>query len=339
MLAMQSISEYGQCTILVAIWLNPMADESYLIQVARCNDPSRELDVVFVHGLNGDAQETWEPSKPGGLRRLWLTVSRQYPGVSDQSLFWPNWIANEFPQAGVWALGYPAASTAWRGHAMPLTDRARNVLQLFHLHGIGTRPLIFVVHSLGGLLVKQVLQTARTQNNQSWQNIGESVTGVLFLATPHSGSFLASVVSIFRVVTRANWTIADLAPHEPHLRDLNEWFRSNFDALGLHGHVLRETKKTSGVMVVDPTSADPGIAAIRVIPVDKDHISICKPASRQDQVFLETRQFVMDCIGGQHGSVTGKPIDPRRLPTPKHPVKRRVPKDRIEEDDIKDFKI
>ena len=216
------------------MWLTPMVDESYLIQVARGNDPSRELDVVFVHGLNGGAQETWEPSKPVGLRRMWLTVRRQYPGVSDQSLFWPNWIANEFPQAGVWALGYPAASTAWRGHAMPLTDRARNVLQLFYLHGIGTRPLIFVVHSLGGLLVKQILQTARTQNNPSWQSIGQSVKGVLFLATPHSGSFLASIVSIFRVVTCANWTVADLAPHQPHLRDLNEWFRSNFDALVLH---------------------------------------------------------------------------------------------------------
>ena len=81
-------------------------------------------------------------------------------------------------------------------------------------------------------------------------------------------------------------------------------------------HVLRETKKTSGVMVVDPTSADPGIAAVRVIPVDKDHISICKPASRQDQVFLETRQFVMDCIAGQHGSAAGNPIVSHRLPTP-----------------------
>jgi protein SERAC1 len=283
--------------------------------------------------LNGHARETWEPPKPAVLRRVWSALTRKKPKVSDVSLFWPEWIAKAFPQAGVWTLGYPAASTAWRGHAMPLTDRSRNILQLFHLNGIGTRPIILIVHSLGGLLVKQILQTARTQNNPSWQRVGQAVKGTLFLATPHSGSFLATVVSIFRVVSRANWTIADLQPHEPHLRDLNEWFRSNFDGLGLRAHVLRETKKTSGVMVVDPTSADPGIPAVRVIPVDKDHVSICKPVSEQDQVYLETRQFIRDCISGGLELATDADLKVRKLPSPRAPVKRRVPQDRIKEVD------
>jgi hypothetical protein len=313
-----------------------MADESYLIEVARCTDKWRELDIVFVHGLNGHPRETWEPTKPNLLRRLWLAISRQIPKDRIESLFWPDWIAKEFPKAAVWSLGYPAASTAWRGHAMSLTDRSRNILQLFHLNGIGRRPLILIVHSLGGLLVKQILQTARTQNNPLWLTVGQAVKGTLFLATPHSGAFLSSIVSVFRIVSRANCTISDLEPHKPYLRDLNEWFRSNFDALGLRAHVLRETKKTSGVMVVDPTSADPGIQAIRVIPVDKDHISICKPASQKDQVFLETRQFVIDCLSGPNIRAVDAAIESDILPTPKHPVKRRVPKDRIDDDDAKE---
>ena len=115
-------------------------DESYLIPVKQCTDGSPELDIVFVHGLDVDAHETWEPTKPSGLRRLWLAISRQKAKGATESLFWPGWIAKQFPQAAVWSLGCPAASTAWRGHAMPLTDRSRNILQLFHLYEIG--PLI-----------------------------------------------------------------------------------------------------------------------------------------------------------------------------------------------------
>jgi hypothetical protein len=164
------------------------------------------------------------------------------------------------------------------------------------LRGLGQRPLIFIVHSLGGLLVKELLRTAHTQNNPAWKGVSASTIGVLFLATPHAGAPLATLAGLFRSVIRRNWTLRDLEAHEPHLRDLNEWFRSNFQLLGLKAHVLRESQAIGGVMVVNPTSADPGIVGVRVIPVDKHHISICKPSSREDQVFLETLTFVGDCI-------------------------------------------
>jgi pimeloyl-ACP methyl ester carboxylesterase len=307
-----------------------MIDQSFLLEIARCNDDARYFDVVFVHGLNGDARETWEPSKPATRHRLWQWISRKKSLPLVESSYW---IASAFPNAGVWSLGYPASSTAWRGHAMPLPDRAKNILQLFHLKKLGTRPLVLIVHSLGGLLVKQIVFTARTQNNHQWEAIGNSVSGILFLATPHSGSFLASVVDVFRIVSRANWTIADLQPHEPHLRDLNEWFRSNFDSLGLRAHVLRESRKTSGVMVVDPTSADPGIASVRVIPVDKDHVNICKPESLEDQVFLEAKQFISDCVVGQR---SGSGLNRSALPRPKHAVKRQVPEKRIQDENAEE---
>ena len=116
---------------------------SELIQVSGCANPARAGDVIFVHGLDGDARGTWQPAGLAGPA-------------------WPDWLGQDLPDVGVWLLGYEVASSAWKGHSMPLADRATNVLGLLDIEGLGERPLVFVTHSLGGLLVKQVLRHAPT---------------------------------------------------------------------------------------------------------------------------------------------------------------------------------
>jgi len=103
-----------------------------LQKISGCEDPHRIADVIFVHGLDGDARTTWqEEAKP--------------------ETYWPGWLGEELTKAGVWSLDYDSSSMAWRGDSMPLYDRANNVLNLFEQDGIGQRPIGFVCHSLGGL--------------------------------------------------------------------------------------------------------------------------------------------------------------------------------------------
>ena len=79
-----------------------MADTTEgLLRITGCEQPERLADVVFVHGLDGDARSTWHP--------------RGQP-----ELFWPDWLGADVPRLGVWSLGYAVSASAWKGHSMPL---------------------------------------------------------------------------------------------------------------------------------------------------------------------------------------------------------------------------
>lgn len=247
-------------------------------KIIGCSDDDHVADIVFVHGLDGDAMSTWHP--------------KDHPEA-----FWPKWIGEAFPTAGVWSLGYKAASIGWTGTSMPLTDRATNVLSLLETVGIGKRPVIFVVHSLGGLVVKQALRHACDLGNPDWKSIAQNTRGIVFLATPHSGSDLANYLKYLGTLLRTTVTVEELKAHDGSLRQLNLWFRNNCAGMGIRVEVLFETQTTCGVTVVDPTSSDPGIAGVIPIPIDADHISICKPDSKSHPVFARVRLFVRKILG------------------------------------------
>ena len=101
--------------------------EIYLVTADKRVDAT--ADIVFVHGLGGDKLSTWQSSK-------------------SPDSFWPAWLAEDLPHIGVYSLGYDASPSAWLGNAMPLGDRATNLLALMEAEQFGARPIIWVCHSL-----------------------------------------------------------------------------------------------------------------------------------------------------------------------------------------------
>ncbi|KAK3937092.1 hypothetical protein QBC46DRAFT_344911 [Diplogelasinospora grovesii] len=53
------------------------------------------------------------------------------------------------------------------------------------------RPIIFICHSLGGLVCEDALVKSRERSEQHLQNILRSTRGIAFLGTPHCGAGLA----------------------------------------------------------------------------------------------------------------------------------------------------
>src|SRR5262249_52211581 len=212
---------------------------------------------------------------------------------------WPEWVGEDLPDVGVWSLGYE--NTAFkprllsllrpffgRGLAMPLTDRAKSVLLSLEVKGIGHKPLVFITHSMGGLLVKQVLRTSNDGPNDSYERtLLRNTKGVCFIATPHIGSDLAKWVLYFRTLLGTNVSVDELRPHEPLLRSLKEWY-GNFvtrEDVSVKTISFYEMKPIRGVgLVVEPGDADPGVPHSGLYPLDDDHQTICKPRSKQSVI-------------------------------------------------------
>ena len=91
-----------------------------LLKVGGAGQGPSGVDVIFVHGLDGDARSTWHKK-------------------DNPALFWPAWLAEDVPGVTVWSLGYEVSSSAWRGSSMPLSDRATNALATLETQGLGDR--------------------------------------------------------------------------------------------------------------------------------------------------------------------------------------------------------
>ncbi|KAF4893329.1 Protein SERAC1 [Colletotrichum fructicola] len=136
------------------------------------------VDIVFVHGLTGNREKTWTAH-----------------GATEP---WPKMLLPaEIPDARILTFGYDAdvvnlkdvvstnriANHSWK----LLTDLAR----VRENDETNNRPIIFVCHSLGGLVCEDALVTSRYRPNGHLQAIVNSTRGIVFLGTPHHGAGLA----------------------------------------------------------------------------------------------------------------------------------------------------
>src|SRR5262249_31257135 len=171
--------------------------------------------VLLVHGLGGHHYDTW---RRGADRKPW----------NADETFWPLWLARDCETLAVYVIGYDAPVSRWRGTAMHLTDQATSILaRLLAEPALARGPLIFIGHSLGRLIIKQLVRTAEStaRFDHRAADLIERVEKVAFLGPPHSGSGLANRGDRLRILVRPSAATASLVRNDPNLRDLNNWYR------------------------------------------------------------------------------------------------------------------
>jgi hypothetical protein len=262
-----------------------MEDASQLFKI--CGAENAALDIIFIHGLTGNPQETWT-TEPGNE-------------------YWPTWFCSVFRNVGVYAVGYPASIYAkWACKELDLHEQTNNLLERLASYGIGKRPITIIAHSLGGILVKEMLRVSKECTDDGWQQFAKNTKLVAFLATPHLGAELASLIKF--LAPRISSTHIDLLTNDSgYLRSLNQSYRDLAKILGIRTVPYYETYKTKKLaLIVSPDSADPGAGSARPIAIEGDHISICKPSNRDSLIFVSLcrhiESILKECIPANGGS-------------------------------------
>jgi tetratricopeptide (TPR) repeat protein len=250
---------------------------SRLIQIAGWSGEPR-ASALFVHGLGGHPYDTW--------RR-----------AANNDTFWPLWLANDVEGIKVYTVAYEAPPTNWLGTSMPLQDRAVNILEYFLSESaLKAGPIVFVCHSLGGLIVKQILLDLQQRANSRPEaaDFLSRARQVVFAATPHTGSRRASWLDYSRFLAWPSTIARVLVANDPALRSINFAYRLLAEDRKnvLQHRIFYETQDTAAGRIVDEASSDPGLPGVPPVPIDADHISIVRPADRSSLIYALTRDFV-----------------------------------------------
>ena len=281
-----------------------------LYPISNTTKEDRSADIVFVHGLGGSSRDTWRHGLEG----------------SSDHFFWPEELGKDLSTCGIWTVGYPAGFTRLGKPGMIIEKRAGNLAQKLANAGFGTRPLIFICHSMGGLIVKSLVTESQTSPDEDRRQITAMVRGIIFCATPHRGSAFADAAGVLGNMLlgtqahvdemRANAEPLDLL-HERFI----EWQRrtqvpieSYAENIGLFRTRLIGRPLPLG-LVVPRSSANTGIAGHAVKDVDEDHLSLVKPSHRQHDVYAGTLRFIRKVLQTEPAIVhTQKNVAPDSAP-------------------------
>lgn len=271
----------------------------------------QRLSIVFVHGLN--------PSN--NPDHAWDTWTH-----TDTGTFWPLLLQAEIPHARIMIFDYNSrvtrdvSDTTIREHADVLLEELDGKREQKHeMH----RPLLFVAHSLGGLVVKQAI--INTKLSTRFQALHKSTYSIMFFSTPHKDSdkanyakMVAGILSFFTGEPRNKELMDSLCKDSFFSTQSRDDFRRMVEKLKVVSFF--ETKPTelkqarglfsmrrafSGVsrtqrlrlltlwsisnkrlqFIVDKESSFVGLSDAQEVrlPIQADHRNVCKFSSGSDQ--------------------------------------------------------
>ncbi len=148
-------------------------------------------DICFVHGLNGRRDTTWQ--------------------ARNENQPWPaTLLPRKFPSARLFTFGYdatvvPAGPASTGTIASTATDLLRSLINERRATETLHRPIIFVGHSLGGIICKKAITLSRNSAEHDLNTVADSTLGIVFMGTPHQGSGFADFSSPFVSVLNMLW--------------------------------------------------------------------------------------------------------------------------------------
>ncbi|SPO00083.1 uncharacterized protein DNG_02935 [Cephalotrichum gorgonifer] len=251
---------------------------------------SIEVDIVAVHGLGANVDSSW--TYKGGPRTVhWLRDRDMLPAI--------------VPNARIMVYNY---ESKWQANA-PRTrlelcgEELVNSLHSFR-KDTRDRPIIFIGHSLGGLVITHALLFA--DRNEDLKYLPECTVGFAALGTPFRGTTMHRLADLVAwLMTPAGshkGIVRDLKPDDQHLRDKVHIFCQLRERLAIPVCCLFELlesdygKKaglwggmTRGMVVKEESAHIPGWPRYAL---QADHFTLNKFSGPDDRSFLTVSERI-----------------------------------------------
>lgn len=231
--------------------------------------------MIFVHGVLGDSTTTWTN-----------TAAKAY---------WPQLISedNDYGGVDVFVVDYPSPKI---GFSLGIDELAESLRLTLDANGVTSYPeLIFVCHSMGGLVTRAYLTRYR--------ETAKAVRMMYFFATPTTG---ASVASIGKLLS-GNPQFGKMSPmtSDAYLADLQRTWLASPQLTALPSFCAYEARPTFGVKIVEQQSAS-NLCNRPLDPIDRNHIDIVKPASRVDPMYVALKTAYRSVMSVRPPPLPGK---------------------------------
>lgn len=193
----------------------PKARDYGLHTIVPSTSANEGIDIVAIHGLNGHYLQTWTDQRTG-INWLKDLVPKVLPKVRVLSFSYNSMLqfSKSTSDVSTFSLQLLEGLTAER-----------------QSDAESRRDVIFVCHSLGGLVFKQAYLLA--SDHASHRTLKKRFRGVIFMGTPHRGSAIASwakgaakLLELAFLGTSTNTKLAkDLEPSSKKLRYISDTFQ------------------------------------------------------------------------------------------------------------------
>lgn len=227
--------------------------------------PSKHKVMIFVHGIWGDGWGTWFNRATG--------------------TYWPRMVAEDpaFNEFDVFVYQYDTRVVERTVQIPDLLTEMHTRLKAADVLSSHDE-VIFVAHSMGGLLVRQLLLDYR-------QELAGKVHRLFFFATPSLGSPKADTLG--HLVT--NVTAKGLQPIDANsflLQQQDSWLAAKF---GITSYCGFETTSTAGLQIVPRASAE-ALCTEPSQALPGSHLDAAKPRDQSAIQHVALRAALMDAV-------------------------------------------
>ncbi|OTA62400.1 hypothetical protein K449DRAFT_52541 [Hypoxylon sp. EC38] len=274
---------------------------------------SAEIDIIAIHGLGSNPDSAWTYKRDNGTEVNWLRdLLPTAEGLHNVRVVKVNhqtrWDSN-------------VAELGLHEHASELLEHIQSIHK-----ANPRRPIVFIAHSFGGLLLKKALIFAKARS----KDVAAMTKGIIFLGVPHQGSNAAIFASCLSCMAffrgSSSYLLELMAVNGPSLLDLESEF---YDAYVMQYHsedtrpyicdILERRPERIGNLALGPV-VSPNHFQLRhgrLLALDTDHRGLNKFHSHDDPNF---QTFLMVLWQAYEHALQNSRLLEREFPPPMAPT-------------------